>query len=174
MAAAAAAYATAHNFLGDTDSQALMDADENEVDGTGKRIESLGLRCVLTRSAGLIRKEGEGHSKDLDSEDYISSYELWMPQFYTKLCRLFLIPLFSTETGSFELVSKLRASLQSRQGGSTTLDDESHRLLAQSLSSPIPPALLLRVALVRLQSAIQYARPDRAVSSGFGILKHNF
>ena len=162
-AAATAASDSVLNLLGNTNLQALMDADETEVYGAGQRIKTLGLRCVLTRSAELIRKEVEGHSKDLEYEDCISCYDLRMPQFYSKLCSFFLIPLFSTETGSFELLSKLRASLQSRQGGSSMLDDECHRLLAQSLSSPIPPALLLRVALVRLQSAIPDAHPDSSV-----------
>jgi hypothetical protein len=155
------ASATMCSLLGDTDPCALLDTDESEVGGTGKRIKSLGLRCVLARSSKFIKKENE---KDWDSEDSVSCYELRLPHFYSKLCILFLMPLFSTETGSFEFVAKLRASLQSKLGRSI-LDEESHILLAQSLSSPIPPALLLRVALVRLQSAMPPAHPDKAVSS---------
>ena len=176
MAATSAASASVHNLFGDMDPQALIDADENDVDGTGKRIKSLGLRCVLTRSAGLTRKnlKEERHSKDLEIEDCISCYELRMPQFYTKICRLFLIPLFETESESFEFLSKLSAGLRSRQCGGSMLDKESHNLIAQSLSSPIPPALLLRVALVRLQSAIPDVHPDRAVRSGYGTFQRRF
>jgi hypothetical protein len=161
-------------FLSDTDPQALIEADENDFDGTGNRIKTRGLRCVLTRSTGLTRKDGGWHPKDLDDEDCISCYDLRMPRFYTNMCRLFLFPLFATETGSFELLSKLRASLQSMQGGCSILEDESHKLIAKSLSSPIPPALLLRVALMRLQSAIPHAHPERAVRSGLGTFKCKF
>ncbi len=166
-----AASATVYNLLGDIEPQALLEADEQEMDGSGRRIKTLGLRCVLARSPGFSRKEGAGHEKILDGEDSISCYDLRLTHFYSHLCRLFLIPLFPTEAGSFELVSKLRSSLQPKLG-SSVLDEESHRLLAQSLSSPIPPALLLRVALVRLQSVMPKAHPDRAVSSSLSSRNH--
>ncbi len=92
-------------------------------------------------------------------------YDLHLAPFYSNLCSLFLVPLFSDHAGAEELASELLCVVGGAGSGSA-LPPGAGRWLADLVSNPLPPALLLRVVLLRLRWTTPEAHPDWQVHRG--------
>jgi hypothetical protein len=89
-------------------------------------------------------------------------YDMLLTPFYTSLCTLFLVPLFSDRGSAEELASELLSNVAGA-GAAGALPPGSGRWLADLVSNALPPALVLRAVLLRLQWATPSIHPDRPV-----------
>ena len=138
-------------LIGGESAQALLDADA--------------LNCARASYAGFFcATDGQNATVErMDCTDEKAGatgcYDLHLAPFYSNLCSLFLVPLFSDRAGAEELASELLCVVANGSAVGA-LPPGSGLWLADLVSNPLPPALLLRIVLLRLKWITPTGHPD--------------
>ena len=156
-----AAVEMGRELIGGMDAQALLDVAGSWlwVCGQGGG-GSLDADTVVVS----VREEDEDEFDGGASGQSTCWYDMRLTPFYTSLCPLFLVPLFWERDSAETLASELLTNVAG-VGAAGTLPPGSGRWLADLVSNALPPALVLRAVLLRLQWATPSAHPDWQVDS---------
>jgi hypothetical protein len=106
-----------------------------------------------------VREGDEDEFEGGASSHSVWCYDMRLAPFYTSLCTLFLVPLFSDRGSAEDLASELLSNVAGA-GAAGALPPGSGRWLADLVSNALPPALILRAVLLRLQWATPSSHPD--------------